>query len=320
VIGLLLAFLDEARTPSSVLSVIARRADARFLQYLLQKIGPEPSNAVRHNLKRIETVGWLAQGPAALDQLDGAAQQAAIRVLMATSVPRTQAFPLVEHVLLEGKPMGRRAAAEALSEFHGAEANALASKALDDEDPQVQANVLVQLRRRGILGALPRLLEMVDNPHAVVREAARTSLAEFSFQRFLAAFDILDDEVRASTGALVRKIDPETIPRLQAELESRVCSRRLRGLAISVAIDAVAQVEETILGLLQDEDHLVRVEAAKALARGESPASWKALEEAVGDRSALVQEAAANSLAERARSPQPDEDAASTDVGAGGGP
>ena len=37
---------------------------------------------------------------------------------------------------------------------------------------------------------------MVDSPHAVVRKAARESLAEFSFRRYLAAFDMLDEEVR----------------------------------------------------------------------------------------------------------------------------
>jgi HEAT repeat protein len=197
--------------------------------------------------------------------------------------------------------MGRRAAAEALGEFNGAEANALVVRALEDEDPQVQANVLGQLRRRGILGALPRLLEMVDSSYAVVREAARTSLNEFSFQRFLAAFDMLEDEVRQSVGKLVKKIDPQTIPQLQAELGSSLRTRRLRALAIAPAIQAVPPVEGKIVALLQDGDHLVRAEAARALAQGKLRVSWEGLQQALEDPNAFVREAAQKSIRDRTR-------------------
>ncbi|OHB80774.1 MAG: hypothetical protein A2V98_04530 [Planctomycetes bacterium RBG_16_64_12] len=304
VIGLLLAFLDDPRASSAALSVVSKRSDLTFVRYFLRKIGNEPSAAVKQNLRRIESVAWLADGTEILDQLDGAAQHAAVRLVMASNIPRDDAFCLVRHLLLHGKPMGRRAAAEALSQFHGSESNDLALQALDDEDPQVQANALVQLRGRGIPGVLPRLVEKIDSPHAVVRNAARTSLDEFSFQRFLAAFDMLDDEVRVSTGTLVKKVDLKTIPLLKAEMESRVRTRRLRALAIARTIGAVEPLEATILGLLRDEDHMVRAEAAKALGRAESPGSWEALEKALHDRSATVQEAARESMAERAQSPQ----------------
>jgi len=300
VIGLLLAFLDDPGAPSAALSVVSNRCDLAFLKYLLRKIGHEPSTAVRQNLKRIESVGWLENGTAVLDEFDEAAQHAAVRLVMISSVSRARAFAVVQHLLLYGKPKGRRAAAEALNEFNGAEANALVLKALDDEDPQVQANVLVQLRRRGILGALPRLVEKVDSQHAVVRRAARMSLDEFNFQRFLAAFDMLDDEVRQSTGTLVRKVDPQTVPQLQAEMQSHVRSRRLRALSIAHVIDVVGQLEETIVGLLHDDDHMVRAEAARALSRGESLRSWEALHEAVHDRSTMVQQAAGESIRDRA--------------------
>jgi HEAT repeat protein len=305
VIGLLLAFLDRRWAPSAALDVVARRCDFKFLRYLLRKTGEEPSAALKQNLKRIESIPWLGDGPGLLDQLEEAAQHAAIRLLMLSGVPRTRAFPIVRYLLREGKPLGRRAAAEALKEFQGSEANALALEALDDEDPDVQAQVAVQLRGRGIVGALPRLVRMIDSPHAVVREAVRTSLREFSFQRFLTAFDMLDDQVRKSTGMLVKKIDPDTIPGLHDEMESRVRPRRLRAVAIAMAIDVVGELEETLTGLLYDDDHLVRAEAAKALARGDSRRSWQALEEALNDRSPVVQEAARNSLRQRPRPANP---------------
>jgi HEAT repeat protein len=203
---------------------------------------------------------------------------------------------LIAHLLRCGRGDGCRAAAEALDEFQGAEGNRRAMEALNHEDPQVQAIIVPQIRRRGIPGALPRLVEMIDSPHAVVRQAVRQCLSEFSFKRFLAAFDMLDDEVRRSTGMLVNKIDPQTVPMLETEMASHVHVRRLRALSIARVIGAAPQLEESIFRLLGDEDHLVRAEAAAALSQSQTPASREALERALQDRSPIVQEAARKSL------------------------
>ena len=178
---------------------------------------------------------------------------------------------------MHGKGGGRREAARALAAFPGAAANALAMKFLYDPDPHVQAAIVGQLRGRGIPGILPELVKMVDSPHAVVRKAARESLSEFSFRRYLAAFEMLDEEVRQNTGMLVRKIDPQTVPLLREELHSPMRTRRLRAMAIARLIDVVEPLEPIILELLEDADHMVRTAAAAALARSHSAASHQAL-------------------------------------------
>ncbi len=299
VIGLLLGFLHDPRAPVAVLSVVSKRQDLRLVRLLLREIERESSNALVNNLKRVRSIAWLPIADRMLDELEEAGQPAVVKLAMDSGIPRAAAFATVKRVLLHGGAEGRRAASKALEAFNGAEANSLATQALNDEDPQVQANVLMQLRHRGILGALPWLVQKVDSPHAVVREAVRASLDEFSFQRFLAAFDMLDEEVRHSTGTLVKKVDHRTIPQLRAELESPAGTRRLRALAIARIIDAVPPLEETIVRLLRDEDHMVRAGAARALAYGETLASRGALQEALHDRSAAVQEAARRSIRDR---------------------
>ena len=177
--------------------------------------------------------------------------------------------------------------------------------ALKDPDPHVQAHIASQLRGRGIPGALPTLLEMVDSRHAVVRKAARDALAEFSFRRYLRTFDMLDENVRQSTGLLVKKIDPQTVPGLKEELLSPARTHRLRAIAIARLIGVVEPLEEIILTLLSDEDHMVRIEAVAALAQSASPASRMALERALSDRSEGVRHTAQRSLQERARRASP---------------
>ena len=54
---------------------------------------------------------------------------------------------------------------------------------------------------------------------------------------------------------------------LNDELKSPIRTRRLRGLAIARTIDAVEGVEGAVIEMLQDEDHLVRMEAAVTLGK-----------------------------------------------------
>ena len=228
ILRLVLSYLEDPKAPSAALSVMAKRRDLDFVKHLLRKIGRDPSPDVAQNLKRIESVVWAQGGGELLDHLDDLAQEAAVRLVMLSGIPRASTFTVIEHLLLRGGPGGRRAAAEALEQFHGTEANALAIEALDDDDPEVQAIVVGRLRGRGIAGALGRLVGMLDSPQTIVRRAARRSLAEFTFPRFLATYDLLDDESRRSTGNLVKRVDPQTVPLLRAEMTSRMRTRRLR--------------------------------------------------------------------------------------------
>lgn len=301
VMRLLLSFLDDPHSPSTAMGVLARRADPKFVQHLMRKIGYEPSAVASANLKRVDNIPWLRGKLEALDQLDEACQHSIIKMLMASNVKRTEAFKVVEHLLARGKPAGRRMAAEALTQFHGAEANSLALRALEDNDPRVQAMVVSQLRARGIPGALSRLIELVDSPHECVRKAAADSLSEFDYDRYLSAFDLLEEDVRRSTGLLVKKINPHALPSLREEMKNQARTKRLRAIAIAIAMEAVTDLEQPIIALLGDEDHLVRAEAAKALAMCNTPAVQQALRDALYDRAVIVQETAERSLQQLAQ-------------------
>ncbi|MFZ5833560.1 MAG: HEAT repeat domain-containing protein [Planctomycetota bacterium] len=296
IVRLLLSYLDDPKAPSAVLAVAGNRSDIRFVRHLLRKIGREPATAVEQNLRRIESIPWLRQGQSFFDQLDDAGQHSLVCLAMHTGIPRAQAFSVVGALLVHGNVGGRRAAAQALAEFPGADANALALRAMADSDPHVQAHIVRQLRRRGIPGVLPKLVAMIDSRHSVVRAAARQSLSEFTFTRFASAFDMLDDEVRQSTAELVRKIDPQTVPLLRQELQSPSRARRLRGLDMARTMALVGQLEAQVIALLNDDDHMIRNRAAECLAHSASNDARAALRHALSDQSTAVQEMARRSL------------------------
>jgi HEAT repeat protein len=296
VLRLMLSFLDDPSAPSAAMNIVAHRKDPGFIAHLLRKVGYEPAAAVTQNLKRVDHLSWIKDNLAVLDPLDESAQHSAMQLVLATRMKRSDVFQVVEHLLRHGNVGGRRAAIAALAGFNGTEANALALAAIDDPDPRVQATALGQLRQRGIPGALNRLVEMINSPHEVVRDALRETLAEFNCERFMAAFDMLDESVRRSTGALVRKIDPRTVPMLQEEFGSPLRTKRLRAIEITLAVNCAAELEGSLIRLLDDEDHLVRAAAARALGQAGTPAARQALQAALADRSETVQEAAHESL------------------------
>ncbi len=296
IIRLVLSFLDDPAVPSAAITLLAHRSDPRFVECLTRKIGYEPSAVVAQNLKKIDNLAWLQSEPTLLENFDDAAQFGAVQLAMRSGMSRRAVFKMVEFLMSKGREGGRRAASQALAQFNGAEANSLSLRSLADPDPQVQANLLGQLRQRGIPGALARLVEMLESPHEVVRRAVRESLAEFNFKRFLGAFDMLDDEVRRSTGRMVKKIDPEAIPALKEELTAKSRTRRLRAITVAQAMGAIRDLEQALIERLADEDHVVRAEAARALVRCNSSAVHDALIAARADRSLVVREAAEESL------------------------
>jgi HEAT repeat protein len=153
----------------------------------------------------------------------------------------------------------------ALAEFRSPEANELVVRAAVDDDPHVQAAALMQLRQRNLPHAIQLLIGHTASPHEVVRQAVRDSLSEFRFDRFLTSYETLSAEVRHSTGEVVKQVDPEALPRLRAELTSPSRLRRIRGIEMAEAMNAVPELKAELAERLEDPDHLVRAEAARVL-------------------------------------------------------
>ena len=304
VIRLLLGFLEDPRLPHAVKSVLSTRTDVKFVENLLRKTGPRPSGSVAKTLARIDSIAWARPDHPVFQALDGSGQYNAVQLLMATSIDRAKLFELLRFLLAEGKPGGRRGAAQRLAEFEGAEADALVVEALEDEDPGVRAHLISQIRSRQIPGAMSRLIGLVGSPQEEVREALREALPEFTYRQFLTNFETMDEELLPTAGHLVRKIDNDVRPRLVEDMESRSRLVRRRAVLATGAMGLVGELEQSIIARLSDEDHMVRVAAANVLAECETMPTWDALRDALFDRSVAVQEAAEQSLRQISQSLQ----------------
>lgn len=297
ILRLIVSLLDDPDPPTPAITTASRRADLPFLRRLLTKIGSEPTPRIRASLKRISVIGWVGRCEELLSKLNESQQHSVVQMVVHSGMKRDDAFSVLRHVLEQGAPAGRRAAVRALVDHQGADANQLVLNAINDPDPGVQALALRQIRERGIPHAISRLVERLESPDEEVRQAVRESLADFDFPKYLANFDLLDDDLRKTTGALVRKVDPRVATLLGEELASPSRVRRLRALAVAPTIGVVQELEESLLEILHDTDHFLRAEAARALGQCATITSREALANALNDRNSFVQETAKESLA-----------------------
>jgi len=296
VIRLLLGFLEDPQMPLVVVKVICGRCDAKFVSHLARTVGSHPTKTVLETLARFDSIAWAVPGHEVFEKLDDAAQEGAVQIVAHSSMDRQHVLKVIAHLLMEGKPGGRRAAAKALEQFKDPAANTLVIKGLNDEDPQVRANLLVQVRPRRIPGALSLMIRMVDSPDEEVHRALRRAMPEFTFRHFLANLDKMPEQLLATAGHVVSKIDRQCRSKLEAEMTGPSPVRRRRAVQAAVATGLAVDLEKTLIRLLSDEDHVVRAAAAKALADCKTLPTWEALRDALLDRSFVVKEAAEQSL------------------------
>ncbi len=299
VVRLLLGLLDDPKAPLVVADVIGSRTDAKFVGHLARTVGAQPSRAVAESLRRIRNIAWAAPEHPVFAELDEEGQAGAVQVLVGSSVEGESVSAVLAYLARGGKPAGRAAAVRALKDAEGPGVNPIIVDALTDPCAAVRAEAVVQVRQRQILGAMSLLIRMVDDPAEEVREALKTAMPEFTFRQFLANFDHIDPEQRQVAGALVVKIDAYCVEQVLHELSRLSPVGRRRAVLAALAMGLVSKVsklEQRIIELLSDEDHIVRVAAATALADCKSTPSWEALRDAMLDRSYVVQEAAEGSL------------------------
>jgi hypothetical protein len=308
---LLAQLLHDTSVPSSALAIIAHRLDRKFLDYLLHNVSSPVSLRVLDNLRRLKSVNWLSEGRDVLLELDGRAQSVAIEVAKAGCVDRATYLSLLKFLLSQGRPEGRRASCDALADFHDRYVDQLVLTTLNDSDPRVQAAAVRQLRHRGIHDAMERLVALLDHRAAEVRDAARSSLAEFNFSRYRGAFDTMDDSTRQKIGRLVAKVDPTSILRLAEQLSSPALSTKLRALEMVRSMGVADTVVEQLAQLIHDPDVAVRTDAAAVLGACRRFDALLLLQQAEDDPNLCVREAASRSIEQMA-----ERDAGSTGIDA----
>jgi HEAT repeat protein len=301
IIERLVEMLRDIETPAAVLRIISARTDERFVDILLNGLKRPVPIRVLHNMKGLNRVAWLEEQRGLLLEFDGRAQAIAVELALASGLDRGAAFEFLAFLLQNGLAEARRACCQAIANFESARADELVLAMLDDPDAGVQAAAVRQLRARRVPDALQRLVALLDSRSPEVRDAARSSLAEFNFTRYRTMFDLLDEQSAHTTGILVRKVDHGVPQKLAEELSSPSISTKLRGIEMAIAMEATNDVRQQLIDLVEHENVAVRKEAIVALANCHGELVVATLKLAATEPTHSIAEAAQQSLAKLSR-------------------
>lgn len=294
----LVEMLRDTDTPAAALKIIAQRTDERFVDILLNGLKRPVPIRVLHNMKGLSHVAWLEDHRERLLELDGRAQAVAVDLAVASGLGRDLLFEFLAFLLQKGLAEARRASSQALAKFDSPQADELVVATLGDPDAGVQAAAVRQLRARRIPNALERLVALLDSRAPEVREAARSSLAEFNFTRYRTMFDLLDEQSARTTGMLVHKVDHAVQQKLAEELSSPSITSKLRGIEMAIAMEATNDVRQQLIDLARHENIAIRKEAVAALAHCHGDSVVATLKTAAADANHSVAETAKQSLAQ----------------------
>lgn len=311
--GDLISLLYESRTPPIVEKLAGyvtvknpppklarlwnRRKDWGFVQAFLEAISQGLPQVVAANIQRLDRPVWLESTLERARELPVAQQLGLMQVLVRSITDHETRLEWLMRLLSVAAPPVRRQTVKHICETPGIRANKVVSYLVDQEqDAECLAMLLPELRRRNIRGAMRRLLAFLDHSSPEVRLAAGGAFEDCRVERYLAAFDMLGQSVRLSTGQLVRKVDPNTNRVLKEELYGNARPRRLRALIAIRCIGNAQDMQEALFHCLKDEDPKIREATVGTLAYSKTMEAQRQLRGALLDQDPRVKAAAQRAL------------------------
>ena len=297
VIHKLAGFLTMERPMTCLTAIWRRRADECFLKAFFGTIYREKTPEVIANLRRLSQPYWLNDvindiSPFTLPE------QIALLDLIKNCLPQDeQILEAISRLLPQSDLPYRRKIVAAICQISGVKANQMVAELLDREtDAEILIVLIPELRRRNLARAMKKLLSLLDHHHQGVRKKASEAFHDCTIQRYLAAFDLLDEPVRRSTGQLVHKVDPSTNRVLAEELSCGVRLRQIRALQAIRSIGNIDELCSLVMKIAQNPDPRLKVAAIGTLAGSSIPESKSLIRRYLVDDNPSVRKAAELSL------------------------
>ena len=275
---------------------ISHRRDPEFAAHFLRHWPRRLTVFQQKNYRQIQSVAWLEPEAHVIDLLPPGLHPALIQFLLASGLPQSIRFNVLEWMVRYGSPEGRLAATSVLCDLEDNQIQDVILDGLVSEEPDVQAWATSQLRVREIPHCFELLIERLDSPHAEVQQAARQELGDFNVQRVLEMVPLLEPARRIAVGQLLLKIDPDAIQKLIQEMSHAVRRKRIQAARAALGMNLQADVIDGLDDMLHDTDALVRRTAAEVLGYVPSRRAIELLNSCQDDRSPRVREAVLRAL------------------------
>lgn len=295
-VELLAMFFQDSTAPIEILELAAHRSDPRFRSEFLTAIGYPASPRALEGAGRVRSIEWLNKPDEQLLELRAEQQATAVQLATASRKARRDKVAFIDYLLAHGAPLARITACECLADIDCPEALTRLEQSLDDADPMLVSAAAKILRRRGNIAAVPRLAALLDHQHLAVRNSAQQALRDFTFIKYLSDFESFDPSAQRELGRIIVRTDPSSIELLRLEIIGATIQRKVRGLAMAVAMGVVDKVLPDVLKLAEHKDLEIRCDALTTLAESRQEVAREAIVAATGDPNASVRNRANDAL------------------------
>ena len=267
VVEKLACFLLYSRPMPCITSIWRRRNDRLFLQRFLQFIARQREPEVVGNLRRLSQPFWLNELVNDISPLTLTEQMSLLTLIQSCLPQDDEVLEALSRILPQASLILRRRIVSTICQISGMRANHIVAELIEREtDGEILITLIPELRRRNLARAMKKLLGLLDHGHEGVRRKAAEAFHDCTIQRYLAAYDLLDEAVRRSTGQLVQKVDPATNRVLAEELSSGNRIRQVRALQAIRSIGNVDELSALVIKLAQNPELRLKIAAIGTLA------------------------------------------------------
>lgn len=259
------ASLSQSYPHPKVMEAIGKRSDPELIGALLRAVEPRVTGQQQKNLRQIHALPWLDVAPDLIASIPPVLQPALVRFVAATRLSSKVKGAIHEWLLRHGTPAGREAADEHLPKLEEDVVQDVVRQSLDDDNEQVQAWAIHQLRQHAIPEAFALLIKRLDSPNEAVQAAARQELSSFNTERVLEMVDEFSPVEALVAGRLLPKVDAEFETKLRRLLAQPIRQKRIRVARAVALLGLQATVPEAIVAMTDDLDPVVRRTAVEIL-------------------------------------------------------
>lgn len=245
--------------------ILAERRSKAAARPLVRHIAALPDDEVELLAERVPGVPWWREASDLARDLDEREGLKMVRFLRCSKEPPARKVDALGDLLDSVHVHVRRAAVEALAGIAAPESAVKIERALRDTDEEVAMRALDALLARNLPDRNRLLLPLLNSPFDAVRKKVSALVSKDSFERYMRAFDRLDDKTRALAGKAIAKIDDDLVAKLADELGSLDGDRRFKALRIVAATEMSKELEPVLLELLNDPDRRVRATLVKTI-------------------------------------------------------
>lgn len=294
VIDLLTGFIRCRSIAPRIIEVMQTRADERFRDSLLQKVGHERSITVLRNLSDMGMPKSCLGGEASLRNLAAENRAAMVHLYGAAAADNLELLHLIATAVELGGPQCEHAAATEFSRCEVPDASFWMRAAVPVANGDEKAIACDNNAR-----LLKRLIDLLDHSDPVLVRGVRRVLAPLHADAMINKFQSLRPRSRRRLGRVVMMIDQDAIGRVRDALRHPVLSHRLKAIAMADALAMVDLLSDSFAHISREDHQEARMLAADVMSDACGDETLKLLQEMMELPESPVRDAAARALDRR---------------------